>query len=231
MPRKPDDLRHSHPLRVLSQHGTFDGFVSREKFLQTRLTKEDSTLVEVNPSASETAISFQAPRRQSKPPVRRRRQESISAFFCIQSCCVRGVVLWANHYSRRLRRRVSKREHVFPTVHPNFEMALPSLRARSGRAKPQPSLPTARKSPNAPQSSGYRANAIRPSMPSSSSSMRSAVVAVFERRYGQFNFTVTAKHRRSEPSSDRCLTNLADTPDVRAEESKLNYPYLDRSAA
>src|ERR1700721_4740755 len=62
-----------------------------------------------------------------------------------------------------------------------------------------------------------------PSRQSSIAGCRSAAP-----RYGQTNFALAPGHQRSEPSSDLCLPNLAAADDARPQESKLNYPYLQR---
>ena len=92
-----------------------------------------------------------------------------------------GVALsWANQLRFQVAFQVPQREQSGTDVHHVLCRALELRHARCGRARPQPSLPTAPASVNAPQSSGYQASAIRHSTPSWSSSTKFAAQAANE---------------------------------------------------
>ncbi len=124
-------------------------------------------------AASTTAatIAAAAPR-DTRAALRQSRLASCSSDL-VSSCCV-GVSLWEpNHQTHAVSGRpVSNGEHLFPTVHQITETPLPLLFARSGRARRQPSLRSARTSPSAAPNSGSPAIETRPSTRSWSFSMR-----------------------------------------------------------
>lgn len=83
----------------------------------------------------------------------------------VQNICFVSVILVGGVASCRgnqahgtARRLVPNREHLFPSVHQNSATALRLPRARSGRARPQPSSHSAPTSRSAPQNSGYPAS-------------------------------------------------------------------------
>jgi hypothetical protein len=87
-----------------------------------------------------------------------------------------------NRNRARSRRRVQMGEQRFPCVHQKPGRASPSLLERCGRARQQPSLHSAPRSQNAPQSSGFQVIATLRSTPSWSSSRKFAAVAAPKRR-------------------------------------------------
>lgn len=96
---------------------------------------------------------------------------SVSSLSVVALCG--GVSCCANQAGGRAARPVPNREHLFPAVHQIPGAASQSLLARCGRARRLPSLPSARRSPSAPQNSGSQVSARRRSTPSWPSSTKS----------------------------------------------------------